>query len=123
MDGGPETMDEFLGDILEDIVENVIERIDEPKNLRYRRGVAMAAREIREKEEADAAATATQRHDRQFESCASEIGFQVLFLSSALRDFLFLARKSRCCWLSAAGLAQLWRQLHLSFLCLLCTYS
>ena len=116
-------MDEFLGDILEDIVENVIERIDEPKNLRYRRGVAMAAREIREKEEADAAATATQRHDRQFESCASEIGFQVLFLSSALRDFLFLARKSRCCWLSAAGLAQLWRQLHLSFLCLLCTYS
>ena len=81
MAGGPETMDEFLGDILEDIVENVIERIDEPKNLRYRRGVEMAARDIRKKEKADAAATATQRHDRQFASCASEIGFQVLFLS------------------------------------------
>ena len=127
MAGGPETMDEFLGDILENVIENVIERIDEPKNLRYRRGVSsfeQAGRDRREKEKkADAAATATQRHDRQFESCASEIGFQVLFLSSALRDFLFLARKSRCCWLSAAGLAQLWRQLHLSFLCLLCTYS
>ena len=78
-------MEEFLGDIIENVLENVIERIDEPKNLRYRRGVSsfqQAGRDSREKEEemekADAAA---QRHARQIESCTREIGFQVLFLS------------------------------------------
>ena len=81
-------MDEFLGDILENVIENVIERIDEPKNLRYRRGMTLHELAALESREADAAAAA-ERHAHQFESCASEIGFQVLFLSSVLHDFLF----------------------------------
>ena len=82
-------MDEFLGDILEDIVENIIEKIDEPENLRYRRGLTAherASQDSRKKKAADAAAESPAH---LFESCASDIGFQVLFLSSVLRDFLF----------------------------------
>ena len=85
-------MDEFLGSMLENIVENIIENIDEPENLRYRRGVngfERAQRASREKKAADAAA---ESRAHLFESCASDIGFQVLFLSSVLRDFLFLVR-------------------------------
>ena len=92
-------MEEFLGDIIENVVENVIERIDEPKNLRYRRGLSgfeRAAKASREKKAAVAAAAAaaeSRAHRAHLlkltNSCASDVGFQVLFLSSLLRDFLF----------------------------------
>ena len=84
-DGGPESIDEFLGSMLDSIVEN----IDEPENLRYRRGVTAherASQDSRDKKAADAAA---ESRAHLFESCASDIGFQVLFLSSVFRDFLF----------------------------------
>ena len=82
-------MDEFLGSMLENIVENIVENIDEPENLRYRRGLTAherASQDSRDKKAADAAA---ESRAHLFESCASDIGFQVLFLSSLLRDFLF----------------------------------
>ena len=84
-DGGPNSIDEFLGSILDSIVEN----IDEPENLRYRRGLTVHQRAAQDSRVADAAAAAAESRAHLFESCASDIGFQVLFLSSLLRDFLF----------------------------------
>ena len=71
------------------MLNSIVENIEEPENLRYRRGLTSHQLAAQDSRVADAAAAATESRAHQFESCASEIGFQVLFLSSVLRDFLF----------------------------------
>ena len=98
-DGGPDSIDEFLGSMLNSIVEN----IEETESLRFRRGLSgpqRAAKASREKKAAAAAAAAAEMEQAErraqrshliklTSSCANDVGFQVLFLSSLLRDFLF----------------------------------
>ena len=105
-DGGPDNIDEFLGSILNSIVEN----IEETESLRFRRGLSGSERAAKESREMKAAAAAEaaaeiaetaaemEQAERRAQrshlmkltsSCANDVGFQVLFLSSLLRDFLF----------------------------------
>ena len=101
-DGGPDNIDKFLGSILNSIIENIeenVEDIEESKGLRFPRmtGPQKAAKASRDKKAADAAAVMEQaellaqriQSIKLAASSVSDIGYQVLFLSSSLRDFLF----------------------------------
>ena len=112
-DGGPDNIDKFLGSLLNSIIENIEgtgEDIEESKGLRFPRGLSgpqRAAKDRRDKKAAAAAEAAAEIAETAAEmeqaerraqrshlikltsSCANDVGFQVLFLSSLLRDFLF----------------------------------
>ena len=84
-----------MGSLLDSIIKN----IKESRGLRFPRmtGPQKAAKASRDKKAADAAAMMehaellAQRIQmiKLAASAASDVGYQVLFLSSSLRDFLF----------------------------------
>ena len=94
-DGGPPDFSKYMGSLLDSIIEN----IEESRGLRFPRmtGPQKAAKASRDKKAADAAAVMEQaellaqriQSIKLTASSVSDIGYQVLFLFSSLRDFLF----------------------------------